>query len=75
MGKKGISQPVGEKMKLNKSVKKGRGFTFSYFPRKHENFLVLSPCTHDQINYHLFEQIRTELLHTDLKFEQINMIY
>ena len=29
------------------------------------------PCTHEQIKHPLFEQIRPELLHTDLKFKQI----
>ena len=38
-------------------------------------FWALRPCTHEQIKYHLFKQIRTELLHTDLTFEQINSIF
>ena len=35
----------------------------------------LKPCTHEQIKHPLFEQIRPELLHTDLEFEQIKSIY
>ena len=36
--------------------------------------LDLRPCTHEQINHHLFAQIITEFLHTDKKIEQIKSI-
>ena len=36
---------------------------------------ALRPCAHEQIKLHLFAQIWTEVLHTDLKFEQIKSIY
>ena len=32
---------------------------------------AIRPCTHEQINHNLFEQIQTELLLTNPKFEQI----